>query len=152
MARPLELTATIGAVYPGRCELPVIRPQLSANVCVLNPEQRPCGTGCVLSPRGTMRDQYVTIQPAQAITEPHRTNLGYCEKACKYAALLMIAKPGEGLKIRRYLVPWGFNSPSRHHFFFVVNDLRVPEAPHFGPIPMAKTADCSKTVVILRRS
>jgi hypothetical protein len=21
-----------------------------------------------------------------------------------------------GLKIRRYLVPWGFNSPSRHHF------------------------------------
>jgi hypothetical protein len=32
----------------------------------------------------------------------------------------------EELKIRRYLVPWGFDSPFRHHrFLIVLRDLRV---------------------------
>src|SRR5215470_15944201 len=28
-----------------------------------------------------------------------------------------------GLKIRRYLVPWGFDSPSRHHATMKINPL-----------------------------
>ena len=56
----------------------------------------------------------VTIRPSQVLTEPHRSTLAIRESVSKYMDLQEIENTGEGLKIRRYLVPWGFDSPSRH--------------------------------------
>ena len=54
-----------------------------------------------------------------------------------------------GLKIRRYLVPWGFDSPSRHHKILFISGLRRCGAAPQGPFSVWKTPRRSKTVVIL---
>ena len=101
-------------------------------------------TGCA------QRDHFVTTQPLQVLTGPHRSTFPTLVSVSKHMHLQEIKNTGEGLKIRRYLVPWWFDSPSRHQqLLFLLNDLQGELLARKRRAILWKSGYCSKTVVVL---
>ncbi len=58
--------------------------------------------------------QIVPNRSQQEDSERYRTERQNFASLCNAEKLRGLSGAAEGLKIRRYLVPWGFDSPSRH--------------------------------------
>src|SRR5512142_2939552 len=58
--------------------------------------------------------QTLPIGSQQALTGPHNSTQEFAASLCKAKEMDSFENEWAGFKIRRYLVPWGFDSPSRH--------------------------------------